>query len=115
MRLASLEVAEKLLEENQAREGVGLATNIDVLQSQVFLATSQEAVITADALIDTSQDTLFRQMGSGDYPDAYVPVSPLPDISTEEIGTPTSMMTILANNPAYLGQELRLIFYGTRV
>ena len=110
VRLASLEVAEKLLEENEARESVGVATNIDVLQSQVFLATSQEAVITADALIDTSQDTLFRQMGSYEYPGSYVPVSPLPDISTEEVGTQTSMLTILANNPSYLAQELRLTF-----
>ena len=110
VRLASLEVAEKLLEENEARERVGLATNIDVLQAQVFLATSQEAVITSDALIDTSQDTLYRQMGSYDYPEAYVPVSPLPDISTEEVGNPSSLMTILANNPNYRRQELRLIF-----
>lgn len=110
VRLASLEVAEKLLEENEAREGVGLATNIDVLQAQVFLATSQEAVITANALINTSQDTLFRQMGSNEYPETYVPVSPLPDISTEEVGTPTSLNTILANNPGYLNQELRQLF-----
>lgn len=106
VREASLEVAEKLLEENRERERVGLATNIDVLQSQVFLATSQEAVISADALIDTSQDSLFRQMGSSDYPDNYIDVSPLPDVSTEEIGTPTSMYTILASNPSYSAQKL---------
>ncbi|MCZ6674875.1 MAG: TolC family protein [Verrucomicrobia bacterium] len=108
VRIASLEVAEKLLEENEERERVGLATNIDVLQSQVFLATSREAVISADALIDSSQDRLFRQMGSNNYPESSVPISPLPDISTEEIGTSTALPTILANNPNYLQQQLNI-------
>jgi outer membrane protein TolC len=108
VREASLEVAEKLLEENQAREGVGLATNIDVLQSRVFLATSGEAVISAEALVDTSQDRLFRQMGSTDYPESYVAVTPLPDLSSEEIGSSTSLNTILANNPNYLRQRLNI-------
>lgn len=64
LSIASLEVAQKLLEENEERERVGLATNIDVLQAQVFVATSEEEVISADALIDNRQDHLFRQMGS---------------------------------------------------
>ncbi len=108
VRTASLEVAKKLLEENTERERVGLATNIDVLQSQVFLATSEEAVISAKALIDNSQDRLFRQMGSEDYPEDYVSVEPLPDISTEEVGLPTSLPAILANNPDYLQQRLNI-------
>ena len=115
VREASLEVAEKLLEENEAREGVGLATNIDVLQSQVFVATSQEAVITADALIEDSQDSLFRQMGSNDYPEALVSVNSLPDISTEDIGAPTSLNTILVNNPDYRAQEIRVEWFGNFV
>ncbi len=108
LRTASLEVAQKLLEENQERERVGLATNIDVLQAQVFVATSEEATLSAGALIDNSQDRLFRQMGSTDYPENNVLVKPLPDISTEEIGTPTSLSTILANNPDYLQQRLNI-------
>lgn len=105
VRIASLEVAEKLLEENRERERVGLATNIDVLQSQVFLATSEESVLSADALIADSQDNLYRQMGSNHFPDSYVPVSTLPDISTEEIGNRTALSTILASNPIYLRQK----------
>ena len=108
VRTASLEVAQKLLEENMERERVGLATNIDVLQSQVFLATSEEAVITADALIENSQDRLFRQMGSDEYPEHYVSVSPLPDILSQEIGTSTAMPTILANNPNFLQQRMNI-------
>lgn len=108
LRIASLEVAQKLLEENEERERVGLATNIDVLQAQVFVATSEEEVISADALINNRQDHLFRQMGSTEYPESYVPVHPLPDISMEEIGTTTSLSTILANNPDYLQQRLNI-------
>jgi outer membrane protein len=90
------------------RERVGLATNIDVLQSQVFLATSEEAVITAEALIENSQDRLFRQMGSDEYPEHYVSVSPLPEILSQEIGTSTAMPTILANNPNFLQQRMNI-------
>jgi outer membrane protein len=106
VRQASLEVAEKLLEENTERERVGLATNIDVLQSQVFLATSQEAVISADALIADSQDNLYRQMGSSEYPETYIAVNPLPKVSPEDIGRPTDLPSILANNPNYLTQRI---------
>ncbi len=108
VRLASQEVAEKLLEENQERERVGLATNIDVLQSQVFLATSKEAVLNASNLIDDSQDLLYRRMGTENYPEDHVSVEQLPDLSTEEIGTITSLLTILANNPNYLQQRLNI-------
>jgi outer membrane protein TolC len=111
VRTASVEVAEKLLEENRERERVGLATNIDVLQSQVFLSTSEETVIIADALIDNSQDHLFRQMGSIEYPEGYVSVHPLPDLSTEEIGLQTALPTILTNSPNYLQQELNIEVY----
>lgn len=106
VREASLEVAEKLLEENQERERVGFATNIDVLQSQVFVATSQEAVIFADALIRNSQDSLIRQMGLVDYPEDFVHVDSLPDLSTEETGFATALPTILSNSPNYQQQSL---------
>lgn len=103
---ASLEVAEKLLEANQERERVGLATNIEVLQARVFVATNQEGVISADALIKNSQDFLIRQMGLVDYPDAFVEVDTLPDLSTEETGHPTAWPTILAHSPDYQQQAL---------
>ena len=108
VRTASLEVAEKLLEENRERERVGLATNIEVLQSEASLATRREAIITADAMIENSQDTLFRRMGSTEYPEGLIAVNPLPDFSGEPMGTRSSLTTILANNPAYLNQQLNV-------
>ena len=105
---ASLEVAEQLLEENRERERVGLATNIEVLQAEASLATRREAIITADALIENSQDTLFRRMGSAEYPEGLIAVNPLPDFTGEPIGTRPSLTTILANNPTYLNQQLNI-------
>ena len=108
VRTASLEVAEQLLEENREKERVGLATNIEVLQSEALLATRREAIITADAMIENSQDTLFRRMGSAEYPDGSIAVSPLPDFSEEPMGTRPSLTTILAIHPTYLNQQLNI-------
>ena len=108
VRTASLEVAEQLLEENRERERVGLATNIEVLQSEASLATRREAIITADAMIENSQDTLFRRMGSTEYPEDLIAVNPLPNFAGEPMGTRPSLTTILANNPAYLNQQLNV-------
>ena len=108
VRTASLEVAEQLLEENRERERVGLATNIEVLQAEASLATRQEAIITADAMIENSQDTLFRRMGSTEYPEDLLAVNPLPDFSGEPMGTRPSLITILANNPTFLNQQLNV-------
>ena len=108
VRTASLEVAEQLLEENRERERVGLATNIEVLQSEAYLATRREAIITADAQIENSQDALFRRMGSTEYPEGLITVNPLPNISGQPIGARPSLTTILANNPAYLNQQLNV-------
>jgi outer membrane protein TolC len=50
-------------------------------------------------------------MGSIEYPDGYVSVYPLPDLSTEEIGLQTALPTILTHSPNYLQQELNIEIY----
>ncbi len=106
VRLASLKAAETLLEENLERERVGLATNIDVLQSEVFVATRNEDIITADTQLQNSQDKLFRNMGSSEYPDELISVAILPDVSTLDPGSSPSLEDVKINNPEY-----RLIQY----
>ena len=103
-----------MLEENRERERVGLATNIEVLQSEASLATRREAIITADAMIENSQDTLFRRMGSTEYPEGLIAVNPLPDFSGEPMGSRSSLTTILANNPCLPQSTTQCPDRGTR-
>lgn len=64
---SNLELAENLLEENQERERLGLATRLDVLQAQASLAARSEDVILAQQAVENSEDRLRTVLGSLNY------------------------------------------------
>jgi outer membrane protein len=83
---SSLQLAENLLEENRARERLGLITPLEVLQAEAELVNQQEDVIQAERAIEDAQDVLRELMGSVSFLDDLsgdVAVRPLPaELST---------------------------------
>ena len=78
---SSLELAESLLEENRARERLGLVTPLEVLQAETELVNQQEDMLQADRLIEDNKDALRRAMGTVSFLadlDADLTVNPLP-------------------------------------
>lgn len=62
VRRFSLEVAEKLLEENRSRRATGVATDLDVLQAEVGVANARRNVLLADEEVHNREDALLSEI-----------------------------------------------------
>jgi outer membrane protein len=63
----SLELAEKLLEENKVRKNTGVATDLDVLSAEVGVATAQNGVVLAQQQVRNSEDALLALTGQFEF------------------------------------------------
>lgn len=63
VRRFSRQVAEKLLEENQAKKDTGVATDLDVLQAQVGVANADRNVLLAEQTVRDREDALRALIG----------------------------------------------------
>ncbi|MDF9826188.1 outer membrane protein [Ereboglobus sp. PH5-5] len=83
VRKFSLEVAQKLLEENKMRRQVGTATNLDVLQAEVGVATAQRDIIVAQKAVNDAEDALLSLINPFQFEAAIGPlaVSKIDDVS----------------------------------
>lgn len=79
---SNLVLAESLLEENRARERLGLATRLDVLQAEASLAARSEEVILAQQQVENAEDRLRTILGDLNYdPQESLVVARLPEIN----------------------------------
>lgn len=58
IRQLSLELAQKLLDENKAKRATGTMTDLDVLTAEVGVANARRAVIQGEQTVRNSEDTL---------------------------------------------------------
>jgi outer membrane protein TolC len=58
IRNLSLDLAQRLLTENQARRATGVATDLDVASAEVGVARARQAVIQADQAVRNAEDAL---------------------------------------------------------
>ncbi len=63
VRLFSRDVAQKLLDENQAKKDTGVATDLDVLQAQVGVANADRNVLLAQQRVSDREDALNNLIG----------------------------------------------------
>jgi outer membrane protein TolC len=95
----SLDLAQKLVEDNQARVEVGTMAPLDVVQSQAEAATRRQAVAQAEATLKTDELSLKRMIVSGtDDPlwrATLVPVD-RPTFGNEKIDVETAVRKALA-------------------
>jgi outer membrane protein len=78
IRQNSLEYSQKLFEENQARRTTGVATDLDVLTSEVGVATARSGVIQAEQSIRDAEDRLLTLINTPDF-ETRVGAVALPD------------------------------------
>ena len=67
IRQLSLELAQKLFDENQARRASGMMTDLDVLTAEVGVANSRRAVLQAEQSVRNQEDTLLNLIGPSDF------------------------------------------------
>ncbi len=86
LKQSNLELAQGLLAENKVKFNVGLIRKQDVLQAEANLALAEEAIITANQLIEKNNDELLGSFGRLEFDNNPVfSVSVLPQ---EEIAVP---------------------------
>ena len=62
VRLFSLDVAQRLLEENRSRAATGVATDLDVLQAEVGVANARRNVLLAQQTVQDREDALLAEI-----------------------------------------------------
>jgi outer membrane protein TolC len=97
---SSLDLANKLVEDNRARVQVGTMAPLDVVQSQAEAATRQQAVVQAEGLVRTDELALKRLIVNGtDDPMWHATLVPVdrPTFSPAPLDVETAVKTALAN------------------
>lgn len=74
----SLKLAERLFEENKTRKQTGVATDLDVLSSQVGMATAENGVLVAQQGVRNNEDALLALIGQFEFDTPIASVGLLP-------------------------------------
>lgn len=101
IRSFSLAVRKGLFEETAARRDTGVATDLDVLQSEVGVAGAARDVLLARQSAEDREDELLRLLGSATFDEAIGPVS-LPNVQPSPLALATSVERARANTPEFV-------------
>ncbi|RFC51639.1 MAG: Outer membrane protein TolC/Outer membrane protein TolC [Verrucomicrobia bacterium] len=71
----SLELAQKLYDENKVKKNTGVATDLDVLTAEVGVGTAQNGVVLAQQQVRNSEDNLLALTGQFEFSTPPGPVS----------------------------------------
>ncbi|MDF3058607.1 MAG: transporter [Rariglobus sp.] len=105
VRKLSLTVAQTLLDENNARLNTGVATNLEVLQSEVGVANARRDLLLAQQSVTDSEDALLDLIGRFEFNSRLGPVV-LPDVPAPEVSFERSYALALANAPDYAASKV---------
>lgn len=100
VRRFSLEVAQKLLDENKTRLNTGVSTNLEVLQSDVGVANARRDLLLAEQSVSDSEDALLRLIGRFEFSTRPGPLR-IPDDPVPAVSFDRSYALALANSPDY--------------
>jgi outer membrane protein len=103
----SLELAQRLLDEAQARKYVGTATDIDVLQAQVGVANARRNVLQAEKTVKDSSDALLALIGRFEL-DTPVGTTKFEDFTGQIPVIESSYQLALRHQPDYTSARLAL-------
>lgn len=107
VRTLSQELAEKLYQENRTRKDTGVATDLDVLQAEVGVATARRAVLLAQQQMRDAQDNLLNLIGQSEFNTDLGTVSmpAMPDLTPD---FDHSYKLARDNQPDYIAAESTL-------
>ncbi|MSU72606.1 MAG: TolC family protein [Opitutus sp.] len=74
IRQLSLQLAQRLYDENQARRTTGVMTDLDVLSAEVGVANSRRSVIQAEQSVRDAEDTLLNLINVASFDNRPGPV-----------------------------------------
>lgn len=78
VKQSSLELAQKLFDENKVRKNTGVATDLEVLTAEVGVAAAQNGVVLAHQQVRNSEDALLALTGQIEFDRAPGPLKFMP-------------------------------------
>ncbi len=103
IRQLSLDLAQKLFDENQARRTTGVMTDLDVLTAEVGVNNARLAVIQAEQGVRTAEDALLQLMNSDSFDQRPGSVA-FAELKGEAPAFDASYKLARDNSPDYLAQ-----------
>jgi outer membrane protein TolC len=103
IRQLSLDLAQKLFDENQARRTTGVMTDLDVLTAEVGVENARLAVIQAEQGVRTAEDTLLQLINSDSFDQRPGAVA-FTELKGEAPTFDASYKLARDNSPDYLAQ-----------
>ena len=104
----SLELARQLHEQNRIRVEVGTMAPLELVQSEAGVATREEQIIRAQALVGDSEDVLRQLLDlQGMWETTIVPVTD-PEMPRLTIDLDESIQTALRERPEIVGKKLSI-------
>ena len=100
IRAFSLEVRKKLLEEIRARRDTGVATDLEVLQAEVGVASAARDLVLARQTARDREDDLLRLLGQETFENPVGPVA-LPPVVPPAVNLAASLERARSNTPEY--------------
>jgi outer membrane protein TolC len=100
IRSFSLDVRKRLLEENRARRDTGVATDLEVLQAEVGVATAARDLLLARQTARDREDEFLRLLGRETFENPVGPVT-LPPVAPPKIDIAASLERARSNTPEY--------------
>ncbi|HEY1308837.1 MAG TPA: TolC family protein [Vicinamibacterales bacterium] len=107
----SLELAQESLRNTRARVEIGTTPPIDIVEAESEVATREEAVIVAQAQIETSEDTLRALVFNPSMPDfwtIHIEPTELPDFKVDKVDVDQAVRTALEHRTDLLNARKSL-------
>lgn len=108
VRRFSLAVAQKLLEENKVRRSTGVTTDLEVLQSEVGVATAQRNLVLSEQTVRDNEDALLQLIGRFEFDQPLGPIKFIANDPVAEVSFDRSYKLARDNTPELLSSQ-RLI------
>jgi outer membrane protein TolC len=103
----SLVLANRLLEEAQAKKTVGTATDVDVLQAQVGVANARSNVLSAEKSVKDTSDALLALIGRFEL-DTALGATNFEDFNGQLPLVDSSYQLALHHQPNYISAQMQL-------
>jgi outer membrane protein TolC len=104
VRQLSLDLAQQLYDENKTKKDTGVATDLDVLQAQVGVATARNDVVLAQKTVNDAQDNLLNLIGQFEFNTTLGSVS-LPNLDNVTVSFAHSYDMARDSQPGYVAEE----------
>jgi len=101
VRSQSLDLAQRLLDENSTRRGTGVATDLDVLQAEVGVENARRSVLLAEQTVRDAEDRLLNLIGQFAFDETLGEVA-LPPTATFSPDFEISYALARKQQPEYL-------------